>query len=168
MNDIDKEGTILTPIIDGDRIYFNGLESLFCIDIEKGEIIWKFDLRNQEDIASCKPLIVDNKLYLLPENFNTLYCLDKHTGAKIWENNDAGVGVRKLEFAHGMVMYAAHHYLMVTNALNGKTIWKKKSPFENSKANFNGWMPIAINVPDSVIYISDKQNIMAIKMPELQ
>ena len=121
-----------------------------------------------EDTKSCHLIIVDNKLYIKGKNYNTLRCLDPQTGNQIWANSDLGGGTEKLQYANGMVMFTSHYYLCIVNGTSGKTIWKKKSPNSNGDVNFNGWVPIAVNIKDSIIYACDKQNIMAIKMPKIE
>ncbi|MEO7175883.1 MAG: PQQ-binding-like beta-propeller repeat protein [Saprospiraceae bacterium] len=161
-------GSSYPPIIYQGKVYFQGHHTLYCIDIESGEQLWKFAMPEYlHTMLQCQPLIADNKLFL-KSNDVTLYALNPQTGILDWKNEDTEYETQKLQYANGMVMFTSHHYLLVINARTGQTIWKKKSPFEDAEANFNGWIPIGVNEKDSIIYACDKKNIMAIKMPELK
>jgi len=170
LKDWDKEATsVLYPVIYDRKVYFQGHHSIYCVDIQTGIEKWRFVMPNPlEDTKSCHLIIVDNKLYIKGKNYNTLRCLDPQTGNQIWANSDLGGGTEKLQYANGMVMFTSHYYLCIVNGTSGKTIWKKKSPNSNGDVNFNGWVPIAVNIKDSIIYACDKQNIMAIKMPKIE
>lgn len=170
LKDWDKDGSsALLPTIYKNQVYFQGHHTLYCLDIESGKEKWRFEMPNYlEDLLICPILFAENKIYVKGENYNTLRCLDINSGQVIWQNTDVGVGTNKLQYAHGMIMFTAHHYLIVVNSSTGKTIWKKKSPNDKGDVNFNGWSPIGINVRDSIIYACDNQNIMAIKMPKIE
>ncbi|MEO7175882.1 MAG: PQQ-binding-like beta-propeller repeat protein [Saprospiraceae bacterium] len=170
LKDWDKDGcSVLQPIIYQSKVYFQGHHTLYCIDIESGEQLWKYVMPEYLSTLDInQALIAENKLILKP-NSHSIYALNPHTGILVWKNDESGGNVNKINYANGMIIYTANFYLFVVDIRNGKTIWKKKSPNDKGgEIGFNGFIPCGVNAQDSVIYAADEQNIMAIKMPELK
>ena len=80
-----------TPATDGERVYAHfGYLATWCLDME-GRILWKrewqpYRVRHDWGTAAS-PVLHEGRLYLVNDNEDrsTLTCLDKLTGATIWE-----------------------------------------------------------------------------------
>lgn len=89
-------GIISSPAIDGDRIYVGSIRDtglsprgeVIALDREKGKIVWKFDHGGEMLHMYSSPRVKDGRLYIgegMHANFRcNLYCLDIHTGEKVW------------------------------------------------------------------------------------
>ena len=84
-------------INDGKLYIFNALGTLFCLDEETLNEVWKKDLFTEFDGRNLmfgiteNPLIVDEKIFMTPggEKHNMI-ALNKNTGALIWSSSGTG------------------------------------------------------------------------------
>ncbi len=79
---------ILTPIVDGNRVYVAGGSSLNCIDAVTGEIIWSRYIYTGEYIENyfynVTEIVTDtNNLYIGHRNW--FWILDKYTGKTVFQ-----------------------------------------------------------------------------------
>jgi outer membrane protein assembly factor BamB len=88
-------GPVATPIVESGKLYALGrLSHLFCLDVQKGEVLWQKDLHKEYQAAFApgapSPLIEGNLLILFiggkPDA--CLIALDKDTGKEIWKALD--------------------------------------------------------------------------------
>jgi len=92
---------VFNPVVSDGRVYFVDLKgAVYCIDEEKGRLIWKTDLKKIASVFRSRssaagkvkyPLIKDNMLVI--SDPIAIYALDKASGAVIW----ARTGVREEE-----------------------------------------------------------------------
>jgi outer membrane protein assembly factor BamB len=77
----DVLGGVQGAVIQSDRLYFGGGDGFaYCISVDDGRKIWSTNL-NVEILAA--PLVEDGNVYFQTGN-NSLFSLQKVTGAKIW------------------------------------------------------------------------------------
>lgn len=77
----DVLGGVQGAVIQGDRLYFGGGDGFaYCISVDDGRVLWSTNL-NVEILAA--PLVEDGNVYFQTGN-NSLFSLQKVTGAKIW------------------------------------------------------------------------------------
>lgn len=92
---------VFNPVVSDGRVYFVDLKgSVYCLDEDKGRLIWKIDLKKIASVFRSRsasagkvkyPLIKDNMLII--SDPIAIYTLDKATGAVIW----ARTGMREEE-----------------------------------------------------------------------
>lgn len=91
------EGPRATPVVDGDRVYAIGAKGeLRCLNALTGKLIWnqnileKFGAQNITWAVSHSPLVVEEKLIVLPGagGGKSVVALDKMTGKFLWGSQD--------------------------------------------------------------------------------
>lgn len=87
---LDERGSLTTPIIDDNRVYFYSIFKLHCIDANTGETIWDWETDPRDNFGGFKTanmLMVGNKMIVKPDSY-WMYALDKMTGQRIWVNEN--------------------------------------------------------------------------------
>ncbi|MBL8296456.1 MAG: PQQ-like beta-propeller repeat protein [Bryobacterales bacterium] len=91
------DGPRSTPVYDSGRLYALGAEGEFrCLDARTGKVIWRKNILEENGASnlmwaqSSSPLIVDNKVIVLPGGANgkSVVAYDKLTGAPIWASQN--------------------------------------------------------------------------------
>lgn len=135
------------PVIADGKLYFSstGDDTLYCLNAESGDLIWKFELNAPSRIA---PSVYDGRVFLGSDDGN-VFCVDAAKGVLIWKYraveefkwliNDArmispfpvrtGIMVEqgKAYFGVSLLPWKAS-YLCCLNANNGKEIYKREFP----------------------------------------
>lgn len=78
--DLGSTNASFKMALDGDRFYVSDY-SIFCIDKNTGEIIWKNDTCKEK--SNCNIIYDDNYIYG-GESGGHVFCLDKFTGNVCW------------------------------------------------------------------------------------
>lgn len=108
-------GPRATPTVDGDRVYmFSRHGDLICLSADKGEEIWKKNVREEHGIKpeprewglACSPVVVDENLIL---DLGKILVLDKNSGALRYE-----MGADPPAFS-SPVLFKAHGRELVTS-----------------------------------------------------
>ena len=63
------------------RLYAGG-DGLYCLDMNYGELIWKYPVEEDVPVTPC---IAEGYVYFADEGDGNVYCLDVDSGEKIWE-----------------------------------------------------------------------------------
>ena len=94
------KGPIVTPLVDGNRVYFiasadagpyDPLSPVYCLNAEDGAEIWRSDDNEYASQGSATPLIVDDTLYIPAGKSGKgkiLVAVDKLTGKLRWSVAD--------------------------------------------------------------------------------
>jgi outer membrane protein assembly factor BamB len=93
------KGPIVTPLMDGNRVYFiptadagyDPISPVYCLNAEDGAVIWRSDDNEYYAVGTATPLIVDDTLYIPAGkrgNGKTLVAVDKLTGKLRWSVTD--------------------------------------------------------------------------------
>lgn len=91
------DGPRTTPVYDEGRLYSLGAEGEFrCLEARTGKVIWRKNILEENGASnltwaqSSSPLIVDNKVIVLPggPNGKSVVAYDKLTGNPIWSSQD--------------------------------------------------------------------------------
>ena len=118
-------GNVVSALLFGDKVYFLGINSLFCINKNDGKVLWQknFD-KAGETFTTTSPFIAEGKLFIKPDN-RTLYALDPDTGNQIWVDIDNGSSCYDLVYHNGLLYYSCNGNgkLYAVEAATGKKIW---------------------------------------------
>jgi len=133
-------GTRGTPTIVGEKVYvFSGYGKLYCLDAEKGKVLWSKDLFKDFDGKNIRwgmnetPVVDGKVVYITPGGRkNNLVALDRHSGKLIWSSPGKGeltAYCTPLLFKHkGRKMLATHtaNNVVVFDAVTGKMLWSQQ------------------------------------------
>ena len=166
--DIDVGGAIskAQPLIEGDKMYINGVRTLHCFDLNTGNTIWQKEF--PEAIMDGNITVYKNTL-MVPSTQIGMWGVDKQTGSILWYNKDVDGNVLQVVQFDGVVYCTSTGYarLYAVNAETGATIWKERSPNRNSRhpnASF-AYAGIAIDTVNRKLYTADKYYLMCIALP---
>jgi outer membrane protein assembly factor BamB len=128
----DEGGTSATPTIDGSRVYtISKSGHLFCLDAATGKEIWKRSV--QQDPGAKPPEwgfagspFVDGKRLILNVGAAGL-CLDKETGATIWQSANTPPGYStpvpfEMGGKRGIALFVQKSVVAV-DPVSGKPLW---------------------------------------------
>lgn len=132
-------GTRGTPTIVDEKVYiFSGYGKLYCLDGEKGMILWSKDLFRDFDGKNIQwgmnetPVVDGKVVYITPGGRkNNLVALDRHSGKLIWSSPGKGeltAYCTPLLFEHkGRKMLATHteNNVVAFDATTGKMLWSQ-------------------------------------------
>lgn len=134
------EGSRGTPTIMGDKIYiFSGGGTLYCLDNETGNILWRKEL--MKDLKGSliqwgmneTPVIDGKVIYITPGGGkNGLVALNRHTGDLIWSSPGMGEQAAyctPLLFVHnGRKILVTHFesHLAGFDAITGRMLWSQR------------------------------------------
>lgn len=157
---IDTHGSniINAPIVDGDRVYFGGKGTMYCIDIPTGEIIWQES--HGGTFLATNYQIVGNKL-LFNHDHGNIVAVDKHTGIEIWRNEDTNAN-RFMTVSNGRIYSAAGRYLHITDLETGERLYKYKSPVPGGSFNNT----VVVDEENGTMFSTDYYAAICMKLPE--
>ena len=165
---IDPAGGITTakPLVDGDRLYINGVRTLHCFDLNTGNTLWQKEF--PEPIMFGNIIAYKNAI-MVPSTQIGMWGVDKQTGSILWHNTDVDGSIHQMVQFDGVVYCTSTGYarLYAVNAETGATIWKERSPNRNSRhpnASF-AYAGIAIDTVNRKLYTADKYYLMCIALP---
>lgn len=136
-------GPRCSPTVDGDRVYALGLNGdLLCLKVADGAIVWRKEL--PKDFGgqvggwgySESPLIDGDRLLCTPGGARaTIVCLNKLTGATIWESKVPGGDAAAysslvIGAVDGLKQYAQFLSggVVGVNAADGTFLWRYTAP----------------------------------------
>lgn len=161
----------------GDNVYFNCINSSFCINKNDGKILWQknFD-KDGETFTSTSPFVSDGLLFIKPDN-RTLYTLNPNTGSEIRVDYDNGSGAIDMVNYNGILYYTCVGVgkIYAIEIATGKKIWAEPSPnkFKNilngnrkyENAEF-GYGSVTIDPQAEYLYTSDHYFAICLKLPK--
>jgi outer membrane protein assembly factor BamB len=181
LDNIDKDGNagIKPPAIIGNKCYFYGAWSLYCIDLLGKKLSWtkRFAQPKGENFADLFPLIEKNgKLLVKPDN-GSLYLLNPESGEQLAYTTDLGSGASFPTEYKGLYHYGAkgNGRLYAMDPILGKKVWSEYSPnrypnkfngFRRFSNNNIGSRGVAIDPINGYLYCSDYNFMMCLKIPE--
>lgn len=148
------DGPRTTPVYDSGRLYALGAEGEFrCLDARTGKVIWRKNILEENGASnlmwaqSSSPLIVDNKVIVLPGGANgkSVVAYDKLTGAPIWasQNDEQSYTAPMLVTLNGkrQVLVVSAARAMGLDPENGELLWEYPWVTEY---NINAAQPIVV------------------------
>jgi outer membrane protein assembly factor BamB len=154
------------PTIDGDRMYLIGFPTVYCIDLNTGDILWEKPFEKSPGVSTA---VCEDVLFVQSSD-RGCWGFDKYTGAEIWFQPDPVGTAIEIKFFDGIIYYTAtgSSRLFAINASNGELIWKEKSPNYGKYSNVGfDWTRIVIDEKRRVLYACDGHFIMCIELPEI-
>ncbi len=137
-----------SPVVWGERVWLtnateDGLSmSVHCLDLETGKVVWERILFKNETVqkdfhvfnsyASPTPVVDGKYLYVSFGAYGTA-CLDKGTGASVWERRDLpcnhyrGAGSSPILFENLLIFHMDgfdFQYIVALDRATGSTVWK--------------------------------------------
>ena len=119
----------LLPLFYNDLVIINIDQSLYAINVMKGEIIWETKF-NQNSSFGFGGFIIDNGTLYCAAEGDGYYALDAETGAIKWKGERAPGTSSRMVVLNGVLYYinGGDGRLWALDAATGKTLWRLKSP----------------------------------------
>ncbi|MCL4211962.1 MAG: PQQ-like beta-propeller repeat protein [Phycisphaeraceae bacterium] len=90
-NRAHRGGTLSTPTVDGDVVYFSDREGkFFCFEAATGKVVWKKDLKAEYNLTyptwgfSTAPFVLGDRVIM---NVGKVIAFDKKTGREVWQTS---------------------------------------------------------------------------------
>ncbi len=107
------------------------LNTIYCLDIEKGSIVWEYSENNEYFLHS--PAISDGKLYCAADN-ERMYCIDSDIGKMIWTYYTKGKIVTSPIVSDGKLYIMAskntkdktNNRIICLDSITGAKVWEKQ------------------------------------------
>lgn len=165
---LDYDGSIYPPIIEGNRVYVDGLFSVYCLDANTGNIIWSKYVASRFQGSTGLFLYKDKIAGITLDG--SFVCLDKETGNVVYQYKDDSRGQYDLASPSPAVQYNGVLYVMAGSYFygldieTGAMLGKYKSPnrCKYGSALF-GYSGIAVNAQAGLVFVDDEYFLMAIK-----
>lgn len=148
--EVDNFSSGTRPAIDGDKVYFFGGQTVYCVHAGTGETLWEYSIGtgNGDNFFDANVLLHGDKLIAKPNN-STMHALDKNTGTLIWKNTDLVSMPSMLNVKDNVIWYAGGG-IWAIDASSGSTLIKGHRGTDGS------WIfPIAHHPTNGHIYTSD-------------
>jgi outer membrane protein assembly factor BamB len=170
LDSLDYDGSIDPPIIEGNKCYVQGFGTIFCLNAETGEVIWKGwcggRLPGGSNMISYKDRIA---VVTLDGRF---LCFNKETGAYIYNRKDAAGGLQNFDMGspsqavelNGVMYFYGARFFYGVDLTTGNIVMKYESPYrcKRSAAVFS-YGGIAKDDELGLIFIEDQYFIYAVK-----
>ena len=165
---LDYDGSIYPPIVEGNRVYVDGLFSVYCLDANTGNIIWSRYVASRFQGSTGLFLYKDKIAGITLDG--SFVCLDKETGNVVYQYKDDSRGQYDLASPSPAVQYNGVLYVMAGSYFygldieTGAMLGKYKSPnrCKYGSALF-GYSGIAVNAQAGLVFVDDEYFLMAIK-----
>jgi outer membrane protein assembly factor BamB len=130
-----------SPLIDDNKVFIK-TDSLFCLDISDGHIIWSYS----GTFGQTAPCVDDNACYLTA-NQKTI-AVNKNTGELIWAKYNSYKGEVAID---DFFLYTlSNDSVIARNKANGSVEWAYRIP----DAVFSNYLTKSLAVDDSVVAIA--------------
>lgn len=128
---IDPYGnsSVCLPLYHEGKLYFRGLQTLFCLDASNGEILWSHEFPGDfDDILQGNMIIVEDML-VLKSSTEGIHAFNLQTGDLFWERYDAGVTSCYMTYYEGAVYYGSYDgKIFKVRVSDGEIMWTYTSP----------------------------------------
>ena len=166
VEDLDPEGNsnVRPPLIDGDRIYFWGLRTAYCLDLNSGNVLWQ-KRYGYSNILSSNSLIYEDLLIFKLDN-GDLIALDKTTGSQIWENKDVGSCCVEMRL-YGERLYFSSGRLFIVDVNTGKKLHAFDAPNLSARFPHATFIhAVAVDEEQGRMYTTDGYFLLCMELPE--
>ncbi len=160
--------SLLQVLVLGDRLYFQGGATLYCMDMRTGEIRWQFRHPSNANALLYHRILyaADEDLVILKDDDDILYAFRPETGQVAWQRREAGqssVGAGSPVYHRGIIYYCTFARLYAVRAATGQVIWEERSNL-HWQSQFSG--ELAVDSERGLLYACDQHYVMAIRLPE--
>ena len=131
----DGDASVILPLIlENEKVVFQSLRAIHCLDISTGEIIWQHE-HLSDGFSRTPALLREGRLYLRSA-MGIVMCYDAQTGQEIW-NNPANLlpapGGRMDMYDNKLYLTAWTGSLQISlvclSATTGEVLWKETGPW---------------------------------------
>ncbi len=122
------------PILDDDRLYIVG-DSLYCLDINDGSVIWSYYYTRQ-----TSPAIDENFCYLCTDD--KIIKFEKYTGVQIWEKSFTDVDKRGIVIDDSNIYTADQDSVIAVDKTSGELVWYYDTNGCSFTASYQGFIAI--------------------------
>lgn len=108
-----------TPAVVDGKVYAALSEKIYCLEAEKGAVVWESPLSGKKGPASS-PLVLDGKVYLLQ---NALTAWNAADGTELWKNAEVkGSNSSPVAWKH-LIIANSQGSVVATDRETGATVW---------------------------------------------
>jgi len=142
-----------SPVIDGDQIYVSGYDDkLYCINAQKGDVLWKFDGGGYYAVT-----LYNDKIFYSTTSGEVM-ALQKNNGQKIWSYKiKDGIGTQAQVYKGLVVFGESQGYLRFLDANTGKPM----ASFDPGRGIMS--TPMVDEKNSRVYFISGEANVYAME-----
>lgn len=162
IQDLVPEGnsSVKPPLVWHDRVFFQGMRTLFCIEAATGNILWQKNYNGSvhPSFLVSRVHVYDDRLLIAQSDNGDFYAFDVQTGAQVWKTDD-DYGWDEEFVIYGGKIYAVSVYgfLRCINAANGKLEWETLPParqmgYPSAKFTYGG---VLLNPDFGYLYAND-------------
>ncbi|MEM2878175.1 MAG: PQQ-binding-like beta-propeller repeat protein [Candidatus Hadarchaeales archaeon] len=155
-NYVNVDALRSSPVIVGGRVYLADGSRIFCLDAEKGNVVWEKGGIYSD--SSISPTVSDGKVYIATQvNSNSkIYCFCAENGEELWKSPLDRFGTSPVTVAANGV-YVAGGYntdgeVYCFNPDTGERVWKLMV----------GYVSSCMAVTSGRIYVSSKNGVYCI------
>lgn len=140
--------SICKGVSKGDKIYFSGDNTMYCLDANTGNTIWlfKFNPGSSRTLFNADPVLVNNMLIIKPGD-ETIWAFNPDNGFIIGQNHDGGETPGNLSFKDDRLYYtsAGRGRVYCHSLITGALIWKYKVEEEQYTDQCYCWSGVGID-----------------------
>jgi hypothetical protein len=170
IDSLDYDGSADPPIIEGDKCYVQGFGTIYCVDANTGQQIWKAWCGGR--LPGGSTMISYNDRIAVVTSDGRFICVSKQDGSYIHNRKDVPGGWNNFDMAspsnavelNGIMYLYGGGYLYGIDLDLGSVAMKYKSPHycKRSAAIF-GYGGIAADAATNQIFVEDQYFLMAVK-----
>jgi outer membrane protein assembly factor BamB len=163
-----RNSNVALPLIEGDRVYFQASDRVYCFDLLTGKVRWSQDFGGGKGFLTTNLLIIDDKLICGPHDIE-LIAVNKLTGQPIWWNYSSGGSRNYMVHHKGRIYFTAmgSAKLHCVDAQTGKSIFAERPPtaIDDDRASYFG-SEIVIDPKTGLLYTHDRFHALCLKLPD--
>ncbi len=158
--EIDVEANVRPPIIFNNMVIYLGFGSVFCLNINDGNTLWKHTYNDSHRLYSSN-YFIHNDNFIYRRDNGDMICVNPQTGSIVWESDKTGACCVEMRI-YGDRIYYGNDELYIVNALTGEVLHKYRSP--NPRASFLS--AVAVDEENKRMYTTDGYFLMCMQLPE--
>lgn len=165
LKDIDPHGSanIQPALHENGRLFWQGVQTLFCFDAATGAEIWRRPSNGVDGFSVSSIASIDEECFVVGTNAADLVAFRKADGSEKWRvARIHGMGGTNFHVRNGHVIFGAG-YLYGLNVKTGAIDWKFASPHNSGFGGAAG--EIAMDPVTGDIFATDTYFLMRIKAP---
>lgn len=164
----ENDGSVYPPIVDNDKVYVDGLGTIYCFNAHTGDLLWSRYIGSR--------LVGGTGLFLYKDRIATIslggrfVVLDKNNGNIIYNYQDGSNGDYDLNTPSNAVVFNGVMYVMAggyfygLNLDTGAIMGKYKAPtYKCNRQGLFGYSSIAVNTQAKCIYLDDEHFLYCVK-----